>query len=88
MTPEAAVPIELVETVCLQLWGIASEEEQEEVQEALRRAPGVLRVELAADRNVVEVSYDPTQTGPQRLVDAVWCSSRAHGGWHGASIRS
>lgn len=78
--------VEATQTLRLSLWGMTSDEDRQQVREALLRTPGVLQVELAAGRNTAEVTYDPRLTGPQRLVDAVWCSSPVPGRWHGASI--
>ena len=60
----------VIQNVELQVEGMSSEADAAQVEEGLRRVPGVASVRVELDRGVALVAFNPAQTNPEQLVAA------------------
>ncbi len=61
----------VIQNVELYVEGLSSEADAAQVEEGLRRVPGVASVRVEMDRGVVRVAYNPAQTNPEQLVAGI-----------------
>lgn len=61
----------VIQNVELQVEGMSSEADAAQVEEGLRRVPGVASVRVELDAGVARVAFNPAQTNPDQLVAAV-----------------
>ncbi len=70
--PGAGNPARAVlERVELQVEGMSSEADAAQVEEAVRRQPGVASVQVDLSRGRAEVTFNPAQTNPDQIIAAI-----------------
>jgi len=70
--PGAGNPARAVlERVELQVEGMSSEADAAQVEEAVRRQPGVASIRVDVGRGRAEVTFNPAQTNPDQIVAAI-----------------
>lgn len=61
----------VIQNVELRVEGLSSEADAAQVEEGLRKVPGVASVTVDTGRGVARVAFSPAQTNPDQLIAAI-----------------